>query len=214
MNFAESEEQTPIHLGANITIANFWLPKVWAEFSRRYPRTPVQVTVDSAVRIEEELLAYRLDFGFLEGNIRSSRLESVEFGSYRVGVYVSPAHPLALRPSCGPEELIRERLLLREKGSAVRDTMDACFAILQLQIRPAWESASSQAIVRGVAEGLGVSVLPYMMVEEALENGLVVRLPLENPIRRRLNIIWHKSKYLTENMKVFMEMAREYGKEE
>ena len=53
-----------------------------------------------------------------------------------------------------------------------------------------------------------------MMVEEALENGLVVRLPLENPIRRRLNIIWHKSKYLTENMKVFMEMAREYGKEE
>ena len=214
VNFAESEEQTPIHLGANITIANFWLPKVWAEFSRRYPRTPVQVTVDSAVRIEEELLAYRLDFGFLEGNIRSNRLESVEFGSYRVGVYVSPAHPLALRPSCGPEELIRERLLLREKGSAVRDTMDACFAILQLQIRPAWESASSQAIVRGVAEGLGVSVLPYMMVEEALENGLVVRLPLENPIRRRLNIIWHKSKYLTENMKVFMEMAREYGKEE
>ena len=59
-----------------------------------------------------------------------------------------------------------------------------------------------------------MSVLPYMMVEEALENGLVVRLPLENPIRRRLNIIWHKSKYLTENMKVFMEMAREYGKEE
>ena len=80
--------------------------------------------MDSAVRIEEELLAYRLDFGFLEGNIRSSRLESVEFGSYRVGVYVSPAHPLALRPSCGPEELIRERLLLREKGSAVRDVFD------------------------------------------------------------------------------------------
>lgn len=125
----------------------------------------------------------------------------------------APDHPLAGRNQVSLTELAGYPLLMREKGSAVRETMDACFSILQLQIRPAWESASSQAIVRGVAEGLGVSVLPFMMVEEALESGLVVRVPLENPIRRRLNIVWHKSKYLTENMKIFMEMAREYGRE-
>ena len=116
-HFGESEEKNPVYLGANITIANYWLPPIWAEFSRRYPHTPVQVTVDSAVKIEEMLLNHRLDLGLLEGNIHSGQLESIRFGKYRVGVYVSAEHPLASAPSCTPEILIKERLLLREEGA-------------------------------------------------------------------------------------------------
>ena len=173
-----------LRVGSSITIGTHILPELLKRFQERYPGLRVEAVIGSSASVEEKLLHNEVDIGLVENTPEQ------------------------------PDILAEYPLLMREKGSAVRDTMDACFAILQLQIRPAWESASSQAIVRGVAEGLGVSVLPYMMVEEALENGRVVRLPLENPIRRRLNIIWHKSKYLTENMKVFMEMAREYGKEE
>ncbi|HIX24335.1 MAG TPA: LysR family transcriptional regulator [Candidatus Lachnoclostridium avicola] len=209
VNFAESEEQTPIHLGANITIANFWLPKVWAEFSRRYPRTPVQVTVDSAVRIEEELLAYRLDFGFLEGNIRSSRLESVEFGSYQVGVYVSPAHPLALRPSCGPEELIRERLLLREKGSAVRDVFDHGLYGLGLSAEPACTSVNTQALVRLAEEGLGAAVLPEPVAEPEVQAGRLVQVPVDGlSMENRMRAAWVKERTMTSQMKRLMELIQ------
>ena len=203
-----------LRVGSSITIGTHILPELLKRFQERYPGLRVEAVIGSSASVEEKLLHNEVDIGLVENTPEQPDILAEAFMDDSLCAIAAPGHPLAGRKKVRLRELAEYPLLMREKGSAVRDTMDACFAILQLQIRPAWESASSQAIVRGVAEGLGVSVLPYMMVEEALENGLVVRLPLENPIRRRLNIIWHKSKYLTENMKVFMEMAREYGKEE
>ena len=209
VNFAESEEQTPIHLGANITIANFWLPKVWAEFSRRYPRTPVQVTVDSAVRIEEELLAYRLDFGFLEGN---NPLQQAGERGVRLlpgGSLCLSAHPLALRPSCGPEELIRERLLLREKGSAVRDVFDHGLYGLGLSAEPACTSVNTQALVRLAEEGLGAAVLPEPVAEPEVQAGRLVQVPVDGlSMENRMRAAWVKERTMTSQMKRLMELIQ------
>ena len=209
VNFAESEEKTPIHLGANITIANFWLPKVWEEFARLYPQTPVQVTVDSAARIEEELLAYRLDFGFLEGNIHSGRLESLEFGAYRVGVYAAPGHPLASREICRPEELVQERLLLREKGSAVRDVFDHGLYGLGLTAEPACTSVNTQALVRMAGQGLGAAVLPEPVAEPEIQAGRLKEIRVEGLfMENRMKAAWVKERSMTGQMKRMMELIR------
>ena len=42
----------------------------------------------------------------------------------------------------------------------------------------------------------------------------MVRIPLERPLLRNLNLIYHKSKYLTESMKLFMQLCLEAGKQE
>lgn len=109
------------------------------------------------------------------------------------------------------EELAGYDFLMREKGSADREIMDACFAVEQLSVRPAWESSSTQAIVQGVAAGLGVSVLPYLLVRNDIEKGIVSRGPIMPPLKRYFNIVYHKSKYLTHNMRSFIELCRKYG---
>lgn len=202
-----------LRVGSSITIGTHILPALVKRFQKQYPYLKVEAVVGSSAAVEEKLIHNEVDIGLVENTPEQLDILAEAFMDDSLCAIAAPDHPLAGRNQVSLTELAGYPLLMREKGSAVRETMDACFSILQLQIRPAWESASSQAIVRGVAEGLGVSVLPFMMVEEALESGLVVRVPLENPIRRRLNIVWHKSKYLTENMKIFMEMAREYGRE-
>lgn len=55
---------------------------------------------------------------------------------------------------------------MREKGSAGREILDAYFSLKDIHIHPLWESSSTQAIVQGVAMGLGVSVLPEMMIKK------------------------------------------------
>lgn len=209
LHFSDSEEQNPISLGANITIANYWLPQVWAEFSRLYPHTPVQVTVDSASRIEELLLGHRLDFGLLEGNIHSGLLESCEFGSYRVGVFVSPDHPLGKPGTCGPEELLGHRLLLREAGSAVRDVFDHALYGLGLTAEPACTSVNSQALVRMAEKGLGAAVLPVPVAEPALQAGTlrevaVTGLSMEN----RMKAAWIREKSMSPQMGRLLELLK------
>ena len=65
---------------------------------------------------------------------------------------------------------------------------------------------------KAVAEGLGVAVLPFLLVKKDIEEGTVRQIPLEQPIERDLNIIYHKSKFLTDNMKSFIDLCKKYGK--
>ena len=81
----------------------------------------------------------------------------------------------------------------------------------QITVHPAWESSSTRAIVQGVAKGLGVAVLPYLLVKRDLEQGLVCQAFLRRPIERKLNIIYHKSKYITRSMQTFVSMCLDYG---
>ena len=58
---------------------------------------------------------------------------------------------------------------------------------------------------------MGVAVLPYLLVEKDIQEKTVRMLPFTRPLSRDLNIIYHKSKYLTPNMKAFLSLCQTYG---
>ena len=127
-------------------------------------------------------------------------------------VIIPPGHPLSSAKSISLAGLSRFPFLMREKGSAGRELLDAAFSLQQITVSPRWESTSTQALVKAVAEGLGVSVLPYLLVKKDIEEGTVRQVPLDQPIRRNLNVIYHKSKFLTDNMRSFIDLCKKYGK--
>ena len=91
----------------------------------------------------------------------------------------------------------------------MREITDAYFALHGLSISPVWESASTHAIINAAAQDIGISVLPQMLAEGYIKNGSLTKLPLEPPINRNLNIIYHKSKFLTPAMRDFCRLCRE-----
>ena len=72
------------------------------------------------------------------------------------------------------------------------------------------ESASTRAIVSAVTRRIGVAVLPYLLVEKDIQEGRVLQLTLTEPLERNLNIVYHRSKYLTENMKKFIDIYQKW----
>ena len=63
-----------------------------------------------------------------------------------------------------------------------------------------------------MSAGMGVAVLPFLLVERDIREQTVRMLPLTRPLWLNLNIIYHKNKFLTPNMKAFIELCRDYGK--
>ena len=159
--------------------------------------------------IEQKILDNSIDIGLIEAAPEHPEIHAIPFLSDEMCAIVPRDHPLSNRPSVTLAELADHPFLMREKGSAGRELLDACFAIEHLSVRPAWESVSTQAIVRAVAEGLGVAVLPYLLVERDVREKIVTALPLQRPLQRELNIIYHKSKYLTPNMNAFIALCRQ-----
>lgn len=201
-----------LRIGASITIGTHILPVLIHRYQDQFPDLMIEAKVSKSASIEDEIIHNGIDLGLIETQPSHPDLRAVPFMTDSMCAITAPDHPLASVKSISLAELSRFPFLMREKGSAGRKLLDAAFSLQQMTVSPRWESTSTQALVKAVAEGLGVSVLPYLIVKKDIEEGTVRQIPLNQPIRRNLNVIYHKSKFLTDNMKSFIELCKKYGK--
>lgn len=203
-----------IRIGASITIGTHILPPLLKKYQAVYPDLRTEVTIKKSAAVQQHILDNDIDIGLIENQPEHPNIVALPFMEDFLQAIVAPDHPLAECKEITLKQLAEYPFLMREKGSAGREILDACFALRQITVRPLWESASTQAIVRGVAEGLGVAVLPCLLVKNNIEEHAVKMIPFTQPLTRKLNIIYHKSKYLTDNMNAFISLCKEYGSEE
>ena len=197
-----------IRIGASITIGTHILPPLLKQYQALYPELRTEVTIGKSAVIEQHILENKIDIGLIENQSEHPDINVLPFMEDYMQAIVAPDHPLANCSQVTLEQLAQYPFLMREKGSAGREILDACFALEQITVHPLWESASTQAIVRGVAEGLGVAVLPCLLVRKNIEEHTVKMIPFSQPLTRKLNLIWHRSKYLTDNMNAFIELCK------
>ena len=202
-----------IRIGASITIGTHILPQLLKQYQALFPGLRTEVTIKTSSIIEQHILNNDIDIGLIETQPESPDITARPFMEDYMQAIVAPDHPLAKCSQVTLEQLAEYPLLMRERGSAGREILDACFALQQITVHPLWESASTQAIVRGVSEGLGVAVLPCLLIKKNIDEYEVKMIPFPQPLTRKLNIICHKSKYLTSNMNAFIDLCEKYGSE-
>ncbi len=100
----------------------------------------------------------------LSGSTLSEK--SLLSGSTLSGEFLSSESTLPV-DTLSPELLCRCPLLLREQGSAIRDTLDNTLALLGLKAEPVWESVNSLALVKAAEAGLGITILPERLLADS-----------------------------------------------
>lgn len=198
-----------LRLGASITIGTHILPDLIRRYRAKMPELQIEAVVERSSGIERRLMDNEIDIGLLETQPEHPELLAVPFLRDELCAIVPPGSPLVAKETVTLQELAEHPFLMREPGSSVRQLLDACFSLLQLSVRPIWQSASTQAIVSAVGEGLGVSVLPRMLVARDAREEIVRMIPIDKPLQRELNIVYHKRKFLTQNMQDFIALCRE-----
>lgn len=206
--FKDQEELVTIRIGSSITIANFWLQRWIKEWRKKYERTPLKIQVDSAANIEEKLLNNEIDIALMEGAIHNKQLISHEVSSYEMSVICSSDHDFAKsgRSEITVEEFVTQPLLLREKGSAIRDTLDSALLLKHIYVDPVMTSVNSQALIQAVKCNFGVSVLPDLLVTQQVKEGDIVKLSIKDMRLFNYNsICYHQDKYLSKPLQWFID---------
>ena len=204
----ESWDETGIlRIGTSITIGTHVLPALLLACRERFPGLHTEVVIHNSSTIERFATDNSIDIGLIENAPQHPDILCRPFRKDRLCGIAPAGHPLAGRNDVTIAELAKYPLLLREKGSGGREILDACFSLEQLHVRPLWESVSNQAIIRGVAAGLGVSVLPCLLVQKDILEGSVAAFDLRPELGRDFNIIYHKRKYLTAPMRNFIDLC-------
>ncbi|MGG5318622.1 LysR family transcriptional regulator [Enterococcus sp. AZ072] len=196
------EKQAPMKLGANLTIANFWLPDLIPAFIQQGHQVTIQA--DTAERILTALRNQDLDLALLEGSVPEKDLIVEPFDQYELVVVAGSDHPLARQKTVSVEEFLQYPLFLREQGSAIRKTLDSWLLLQQKQAVPMMTSINSPALLAMTATGTGITFLPKKLVEQSIYHDQVCCLSFEGQrLYNQIQLVYQPEHLFTETMQAF-----------
>ena len=148
-------------------------------------------------------LAYTLDQPLLQPNLvlAADVPETVCF--------IAPSgHPLAGQAEVSLEELTQQEFLLTERGMSYRDALDQCMDAHHLALKPYIGLGSAAMLAEMVERGMGLSFLPEYIVRKELAAHRLARLNVpECQISMHRQLFYHRDKWLTPQMKAFVELV-------
>ena len=198
-----------IRIGSSITIGNYLLPGYITLFKQIHPQMDVKVIIDNTEKIQQYILNNQIDIGLIEGVVQSPYIVEHKFRDDELVMICGNDHPFADKKNIGISKLQNESFILREEGSAGREIFDSTMTTHGLKIIPAWESTSTQAIVRAVRANLGISVLPYLLVKDSLDRKEISQFQIKGiRFKRGFSVIYHRNKFLTESAKDFIALCK------
>lgn len=198
-----------VRIGASTSVGTYYLPPLLAEFSAKYPRVAVSLSIENTAHIEEQLLRNEFDLGFMGARAASGDLVSEPFLEDEIFFACAPGHPLAKAATVSPERLTRERLITREAGSATRATMESHLLKRGLSFRDTMSFGSVEAIKQVVMSGLGIAYFSTLTVCNEIAAGWLAKIRVRGmAASRTFYMVRHRSKKDTPALSALGAFAR------
>ena len=166
---AEGNISGDLSIGASTTIAQYVLPWLLGAFLCENARIRVAIHSGNTSEIVHMVLDGKAAIGLIEGPSGSRAVRSEPFMEDELVLIVPP--DLAFDRLSG-EQLLANRLLIRERGSGSRQVVEMALAKAGLRLkafRNVIDLDSTEAIKSGVEAGLGVGFVPRRSIAKELE---------------------------------------------
>lgn len=209
---AGAEPSGVLRIGAPESILTYRLPEILKRFQKKYPRVEVQFRpyLDKSMTAELEKGWLDLAIRMLDvGEIDHAHLRSVRLAAVRILMLGEPGHPLAKKKAVRPADLTGQSLLLTEAGCSYRLKFDQMLAAANVKPASSAEFSSVEAIKQCMMAGMGVGVLPEIVVARELKAGQLVALRWEgSELDLSTYALWHKDKWVSPNITAFLGMLK------
>ena len=205
------QEKQTLRIGSNITIASTKLTSFLKQLTQRYPFVTLQVEVASVEKTLASLYDHSLDIAFVEGVLPSADLQYVTFASYDIQAVCAYDADFQV---ASVDDLVNYPLLLREKGSAIRNVLDSYVTLHHHQMEPSWTSTNSNVLLQAAIQGFGITFLPSTMVEKKLKQQLLRSIDLPDmQLNNACHLVWLKGKHLNEVMQHLIDIVKDNEKD-
>ncbi len=196
-----------LRIGTHDSLCSYFLPEVVEQFGKRCPNVKLfirQVDVNQMYNAVNQNLVDALLC--IEEPQYREEWEIDAITTVKTCFIAAPNHPLAKKRKCSLEEVLSHPLVLTEKGLSYRDELDRIAIKNGLEVSPTMEIDSTTLLMKLVATGNYVSYLPYFVTETFTGNGQlkILNCPLKSDMH--CQILRHRSKLVTPQMKIFTEL--------
>ncbi len=196
-------------LGASTTPGEYILPVAIGRFRRQFPGVQVELKISNTRSIVGQILGRELDLGMI-GSRPDDPDDSLELSTYvmdEIVLVTGSANPLAKVRRPRLSDVIEEGLVVREKGSATRETAEEVLSQRGVRPKIAIELGSNQAVKLAAEAGLGVGVISRFGVGAEVKAGLLKVLDVEDwSCTRPLTLVYLKERRLSPAQQAFLHL--------
>jgi DNA-binding transcriptional LysR family regulator len=194
-------------VGAIPTIAPYVLPELVVKFQKDYPEVTLELVEDVTDGITRRIDAGELDVALASTCEQSPSLRRESLGSEPLLALVPETDPLAAKALVELDDLKVQRFLLLHEMHCLSQQVH--YFLEARRLRPEIALAGSQltTIAQMVAAGIGVSIVPQMMVKHQATPGCV-SLPFAPPVpERELNFLHNPLRFQSKAAAAFRQEA-------
>ena len=204
-------------IGAPETLCTYRLPAVINAFRRRFPRVDIIFRPSSNGEAWDVLLNDGLADAalILAESYRAPTLTVEPLLPEPIVVVACAEHPLARCTEVLFQDFRTETLLLTESGCRYRVAFERPLRAAGVTPTNVVEFHSVEAIKQCALTGMGIAVLPEIVVTKELEEGSLCALPVQGlTFNLVTQLAWHKDKWLSPALDAFLCMTRAMLREE
>ncbi|KTQ95584.1 hypothetical protein NS226_10535 [Aureimonas ureilytica] len=174
-----------VSVGTIDSIVYAWLPAFLETVKSTYPDVNVDLTVDTSLNISRMMLNGEVDLALIAGPVLSQGYRNLDLCSYDCVWVAAPRLQIHTR-QMALVDLIAHPIFAFSRGSQPHQRVLHMIEEVGLdpQLARILTSNSLATITRMVREGMGVALLPDVVVQEMIENEELVTLDVHGPVPR------------------------------
>jgi LysR family transcriptional regulator, low CO2-responsive transcriptional regulator len=200
-----------LNVGA-VTTAEYWLPRLLVSFVSGNPRVKVKLHVGNRDEMVRSLASQKIDIAVMGSPPDELRVAATAFAKNPMAFVAAPFHALMSDPQLSMATLAEAHLLVRERGSGSRTTVERLFKEAGLQLRIGSEMSSNESLKQMCAAGFGPAYLSMHTCVLEMNAGLLMMLPLaNNPVEREWFVVRLPAKGLPQVALAFEKFLCEEG---
>ncbi len=203
-----------LRVGA-VTTAEYWLPRLLVAFARQNPKIKIKLSVANRDEVVRSLATQEIDVAVMGRPPAELVVASMPVGKNPMAFVAAPGHPLFAASQLSLAALEDQTLLVRERGSGTRLSVERLFREAGLRLRIGSELSSNEAIKQMCVAGFGPAFLSLHTCVLEMDAGLLKLLPLpNNPSVREWHVVHLVGRALPKVATVFEDFMGRWAHEE
>ena len=192
-------------IGSSTTPGEYILPWVIGKFRQRHPGIQVSLTISNTQTVIDRIHAHELDLGMAGSPISLKGLASFPYVNDDIVVIAAPNHAAAQPDEIDIGDLQSHDFIMREQGSATRQTAEDYLHEHGISPNVTMELGSNEAIKRAVATGAGLGLVSALAVTPDAAAGFIKMLNVNRwDCHRPLSVFYRDDKHLSAAQRAFL----------
>ena len=211
----EKEEVNEIIISASSIPAQYLLPGILANFSKRYPNTEFRIHETDSKGAVTDVAEHRSDLAFSGSIVPMSNCNFLPFYEDELILVTPNTEFYQTKQKEGDLSFLRKAdFVMRENGSGTKK--EAINLLTQMGLKPeelkvVARFANTGAILLSVKEGIGVAIVSRLAARNAIKNQELLDFPLqENGYFRKIYLVSNNHYPMSNRVKLFLQMMQNH----